>query len=106
MLEQRERAAESGFVHERDVAFQAHARRDRMFGRWVGHLIGLSGAAADDYGRTLMLSNVEGGSDETLLAAVRTDLAKHGVFGVRATEERLQRKLERLGALADAHLRG
>jgi hypothetical protein len=106
MLETREHAAEAGFVHERDVAFQARALRDRMFGRWAGRLMGLGSTAVEDYARALMLSNIERSNDESLLAIVRGDLAKRGVSGPRASEERLQRKLERFGAIADAHLRG
>ena len=106
MVDARERAAEAAFVHEHDLAFQAHSRRDRMFGRWAGHLMGLRGRAAEDYARDLMLSNVERKDDTALIAIVQADLARRGVGGLCATEERLRRKLERLGALTDAHPRG
>ncbi|MDR4307275.1 DUF1476 family protein [Chelatococcus sambhunathii] len=106
MLDARERAAEAGFAHERDAEFQAHARRDRTFGRWVARLIGLRGEAAEEYARDLMLSNIERKTDETLIADAQADLARRGVSGVKASEERLRRKLERLGALKDAHPRG
>jgi len=106
MFDTRERAAEAKFVHERDAAFQAHAHRDRMFGRWAARLMGLRGAAIEDYARSLMFSDMEGVGDEALLARVQSDLAQGGVAGPRAAEDRLQRKLERLHALARADLDG
>lgn len=105
MLDARERAAEAGFAHERDVAFHAKVRRDRMFGRWAGHLMGLRGDAAENYASDLMLSNIEG-DDDRLIAAGQADLARSGVRGRRASDGRLRRKLARLGALADAYVRG
>ena len=106
MFETRERAAEAKFVHERDVAFQAHAHRDRMFGRWAARLMGLRGPAIENYARSLMFSDVESVDDEALLARVRSDLAERDVAGPRAAEDRLRRKLERLNALARADLGG
>ncbi|MGA0532435.1 ATPase inhibitor subunit zeta [Hansschlegelia sp. KR7-227] len=104
MLEHREAAAEARFVHERDVAFEAHARRDRMFGRWAAHLMGMKGEAVEDYARALMLTDVAQAGDDGVLDRVLEDLAEHGVVGVRASEDRLRRKLERLHATAQSLL--
>jgi hypothetical protein len=104
MLEHREAAAEARFVHERDVAFEAHARRDRMFGRWAAHLMGMKDEAIDEYARALMLADVTQAGDEDVLEKVLEDLAKHDVVGVRASEDRLRRKLERLHAIAQSAL--
>lgn len=106
MLEAKELAAETGYVLERDHAFQVRARRDRMFGRWVARLLGLTAERADRYGRKLMLANIETADDEAALTRVQNDLAQSGVKGICASEERLRRKLDLLQAVAEADLRG
>lgn len=106
MFEARQQAAEAVFVHERDLAFEARALRDRMFGRWAARLMGMSGAAADAYARGMMLSNIDQPNDGRLLAIALGDFDKRGLSAPRASKERLQRKLERLRAVAEAHVRG
>ncbi|MET0314431.1 MAG: DUF1476 domain-containing protein [Hansschlegelia sp.] len=103
MLETRERAEEARFAHRQDLAFRTHARRDRVFGRWAAHLMGLRGQAVEDYARRLVMADVAGTDDE-LLAVVRGDLIDCGVSGVKASEDRLRRKLERLQAIFHAQL--
>jgi hypothetical protein len=103
MFETRERAEEAKFVHQRDVEFQVHARRDRMFGRWAARLMGMKAGAIDDYARYLVASDIAGTDDE-LIKVVSANLEDCGVVGVKASADRLRRKLERFHALAQAHL--
>jgi hypothetical protein len=100
MLETRARAEEAKFALDHDAAFKAHARRDRMFGRWAAHLLGLRGEAAEGYALELMRDDAESAGDDRVLLRVGDDLRSAGVAAAVFCEDRLRRKLERLAAIA------
>lgn len=103
MFETRERAEEAKYVHQRDVAFQVRALRDRMFGRWAARLMGMRNEAVEHYARYLAVSDIDG-DDGQLIMVVRENLADFGVVGHRASEGRLRRKLKRFHDIARTHL--
>lgn len=100
MLDARAKAEDAKFALDRDAAFKAHARHDRMFGRWAAHLLGLRGEAAEGYALELMRDDVESAGDDRVLVKVGDDLQSAGVDAAVFCEDRLRRKLERLAEVA------
>lgn len=73
-FDEREKAAEAVYVHEQDLAFRAHARRDRKLGLWAASLMGLNADEAATYADTLFASEIAAQGEAGLLARVLQDL--------------------------------
>ena len=73
-FDEREKAAEAVYVHEQDLAFRAHARRDRKLGLWAASLMGLKADEAATYADTLFASEIAAQGEAGLLARVLQDL--------------------------------
>ena len=73
-FDEREKAAEAAYVHEQDLAFRAHARRDRKLGLWAASLMGLNADEAATYADTLFASEIAAQGEAGLLARVLQDL--------------------------------
>lgn len=93
-FDKREESFEIQFVHDEDLKFKATARRDRLLGLWAAEKIGLTGLAAEDYSRKLVVSDVE---THDVLDKVRKDLAGRGV---KQSDEQIRRIMAELMARA------
>jgi hypothetical protein len=89
-FDERENAYEAKFAHDQELRFKAKARRDKRFGAWVADKLGLSGAAADDYAKAIVRSDLAHPNDAGLIASVLADLKAKGVA---ADERTLKVKL-------------
>ena len=70
----RERQEETRFKHQQELAFKARNRGNKMFGLWVAEQLGLSGEAADNYARDVVVADFDLPGDEDILTKVRADL--------------------------------
>lgn len=78
-FDDRERAEEKRFQLEQELEFKAQARRAKLVGQWVAGLMGMSGQAADDYAKSVVISDMEQAGVEDLFRKVRTDIDLHGL---------------------------
>ena len=78
LLEDRERAEEALFVHRQELAFAAHAHRNKLFGLWAAHMRGLSGPAAQRYAMSLVLEDFPHYRAQPVLQRVSRELAAAG----------------------------
>jgi hypothetical protein len=92
-FDDREKGYEGKFAYDQEVEFKVRARRDRLLARWVAPQLGLSGAAADAYGKSFAMSAHEKNHEDKLVAKVIKDLADKGVS---ATEHQLHKKIAEL----------
>jgi hypothetical protein len=100
-FDERENAYEAKFARDEELRFKAKARRDRALGVWAAAQLGLSGAAADDYAKDLLLADVAHPGDAGLTAKVLGDFQAKGV----AMDERtLKKKIIELMAQAVAEI--
>lgn len=97
ILEDRERAFETKFVHDQEVQFRTVARRNHLLGQWVAQLIGLPDTEADHYARVLVDSTVEKPDLQDLIAQVSNDL---DAAGQHLPRRALQEKVDELQAQA------
>jgi hypothetical protein len=72
-FDDRERAEEARFSHDQEVEFKAQARRAKLVGLWAAELLGLSGAAAEDYAKSMVLADLEEAGVEDMVRKLRKD---------------------------------
>lgn len=73
-FDDRERTEETRFKHDQELLFKARNRGNRMFGLWIAGQLGLSGDAATDYAKDVVIADFEAPGDEDLFTKVRADL--------------------------------
>jgi hypothetical protein len=78
LLEDRERAEEALFVHRQELAFTAHARRNKLFGLWAAQLSGLADEPARRYAMAVTLEDFPHFRASAVLARVARDLDQCG----------------------------
>jgi hypothetical protein len=58
-FDKREEGFEKQFAHDEELKFKAIARRDRLLGLWAAQQMGLTGTAADDYAKSVVIAEIE-----------------------------------------------
>lgn len=99
-FDDREKAFESKFAHDAEMQFKAEARRNKLAGLWAAGLLGLTGDAADDYARTVVMADFEEAGVEDVVRKLAGDL------GDRAGVDTIRAKLAELLPIAKAQLMG
>jgi len=77
-FDDREKAAESQYSHNKEIEFKATARRNKLLGVWAAGLMGLEGEAVDAYARQVVESDFEEVGDDDVLRKVKGDLDEKG----------------------------
>ncbi|MEM6535023.1 MAG: DUF1476 domain-containing protein [Pseudomonadota bacterium] len=78
-FDDRERAEEAKYALDQATEFKVMARRNKMLGLWAAELMGLSGADAEAYAKTVVLSDLEEPGDDDVFRKVQADLEKAGI---------------------------
>jgi hypothetical protein len=78
-FDDREKAFESKFAHDEELRFRILARRGKLIGLWAAEKLGKSGEAADDYAKSVLLSDLEVPGDDDIIAKLLGDLKPLGV---------------------------
>ncbi len=73
-FDDREKAFEAKFAHDAEMVFKAEARANKLLGLWAAELMGISGADADAYAKTVIASDMEEAGDEDVIRKVTADL--------------------------------
>ncbi|MDX2266277.1 MAG: DUF1476 domain-containing protein [Hyphomicrobiales bacterium] len=97
-FDDRQKGYEAKFAQDEALRFKATARRNRLLGQWAAGLLGLTGAAADDYAKTVVKSDFEKPGDEDVVAKVAGDLKG------KASEAEVRAKLDGLMSEAVAQI--
>ena len=100
-FDDRRKAFESKFAHDEEMRFRILARRGKLIGLWAAGKLGKEGAAADEYAKTVLLSDLEIPGDDDIIAKLAGDLAGLDV-GVNDIKAMLAEKL----AEAEAQING
>ncbi|WP_339336675.1 DUF1476 domain-containing protein [uncultured Maricaulis sp.] len=73
-INDREKGFENKFAHEQENEFKATARRNKLLGLWAAGLMGIDGAEADAYAKSVVIADFEEAGDEDVFRKVRADL--------------------------------
>jgi hypothetical protein len=73
-FDKREEGFEKKFAHDEELRFKATARRNKLLGLWTAGKLGLSGADAETYAKTVVMADFEEAGDNDVFRKVRKDL--------------------------------
>jgi hypothetical protein len=78
-FDERERAFESKFAREQEMAFRVTARRNRLLGEWAANLMGLTPEESDAYAKAIVQAEFEEAGDEDVVRKLYGDLVSANV---------------------------
>jgi hypothetical protein len=78
-FDKREEGFEKQFAHDEELRFKATARRNKLLGHWAAEKLGLSGAEAESYAKSVVLADFEEAGDHDVMRKIRTDFDAKGV---------------------------
>ncbi|KKC24759.1 DUF1476 domain-containing protein [Sphingomonas sp. SRS2] len=78
-FDDREKAFESKFAHDQEMAFRITARRNRLLGQWAAGLMKLTPEETDSYAKGVVQADFEEAGDEDVIRKLLGDLTSAGV---------------------------
>lgn len=78
-FDDRERAFETKFAHDQEMAFRITARRNRLIGQWAASLMGLNAAETDAYAKAIVQADFEEMGDDDVVRKLLGDLVSANV---------------------------
>jgi hypothetical protein len=78
-FDKREEAFEQQFAHDEELRFKATARRNKLLGLWAAEQLGLSGAEADSYALSVVMSAFEDSATHDVMQKIRKDFDAKGI---------------------------
>jgi len=78
-FDKREEAFEQQFAHDEELRFKATARRNKLLGLWAAEKLGLHGAEAENYAKSVVMSDIEEVGAHDVLRKIRKDFDAKGV---------------------------
>ena len=75
----REEGFEQQFAHDEELRFKATARRNKLLGLWAAEKLGLRGAEAESYAKSVVMSDIEEAGGHDVMGKIRKDFAVKGV---------------------------
>lgn len=100
-FDERQKAYESKFARDEELRFKATARRNRLLGLWAAAQMGLTGAEADAYAKSVVRADFAEPGDEDVIAKVVGDLKDKNI---PADKGSIEAKLVELMAEAVAQI--
>jgi hypothetical protein len=78
-FDDRERAFETKFARDEDMAFRITARRNRLLGQWAAAKMALTPEEAEAYATAVVQADFEESGDEDVVRKLSGDFAAAGV---------------------------
>ena len=72
-FDKRQEGFEKKFAHDEELQFKANARRNKLLGLWAAGLMGVSGADAEAYARSVVIADLEEAGDGDVIRKVLAD---------------------------------
>jgi hypothetical protein len=101
-FDKREEAFEQQFAHDEELRFKATARRNKMLGLWAAEKLGLSGAEADSYALSVVMSAFGDSDAPDVMHKIRKDF---DAKGVAQSDHQIDRQMTELMAQAIIDIR-
>ncbi len=96
-FDDREKAAENQFSHNKESEFKASARRNKLLGIWAAEQMGITGEAVDAYARQVIDSDFEEVGNDDVYRKVKRDFDEKNVD---KSERQIRRQMDELMAIA------
>lgn len=78
-FDKREEGFERKFALDEENLFKAGARRNKLLGLWAAEKLGLSGAEAEAYAKSVVLADFAEAGDEDVFRKIRDDFSGKAV---------------------------
>ncbi|WP_072373598.1 DUF1476 domain-containing protein [Hyphomicrobium sp. NDB2Meth4] len=78
-FDDREKGFEKKFALDQDLKFRAEARRNKLLAEWAAAKLGITGAALEDYVRSVLKADLQEKGDEDVFRKIHSDFAAAGV---------------------------
>jgi hypothetical protein len=101
-FDDRERAEESKYARDSEAEFKAVARRNKLLGAWAAEQMGLDGAEAETYAKSVVMADFQEAGDEDVFRKIKADL---DAKGVAVSEHQIRRTMGELLDIARAQLK-
>src|SRR3569623_27404 len=72
-FDKREDGFEKQFAHDEELKFKATARRNKLLGIWAAEKLGLTGAEAEAYAKSVVMADFEEPGDQDVFRKIRAD---------------------------------
>ncbi len=96
-FDDREKGFEAKYKLDKEQAFKAQARRNKLLGLWAAPMLGIEGDAAEAYARDVVSADFDEPGDDDVLRKVLADFESKGVGMDRET---LRKKMDELLGVA------
>jgi hypothetical protein len=96
-FDKREEGFEQQFAHDEELKFKATARRNKMLGLWAAEKLGLSGADAERYAKSVMMVDFEEAGNHDVVRKICKDF---DAKGVNQSDHQISRTMNELMAQA------
>jgi hypothetical protein len=101
-FDKRQEGFERKFALDEELRFKAAARRNKLLGLWAAELMGLSGAEAEAYAKTVVQADFQEAGDDDVFRKVRADLdAKN----ISQSDHQIRRTMDELMSRAIEQVR-
>lgn len=92
-FDKREEGFERKFALDEEMRFRATARRNKLLGLWAAEKLGLSGAEADAYAKSVIAADFEEAGDDDVFRKVRKDF---DAKSVAQSDHQIRRTMDEL----------
>ena len=90
----REKAQENKYAHDKEREFKIVARRNKLLGLWAAEKLGLPADERDAYAKSVVMADFERAGDDDVLEKVQRDLeAAQLPSGTKEIREEMHRLL-------------
>lgn len=96
-FDEREKGFEAKYKHDQEIQFKVNARRNKLLGQWAATKLGMTGAAADAYAKSVVEADFDRPGDDDVVEKVAKDLAAKGV---KVAAGDVRKEMDRLLAVA------
>ena len=96
-FDKREEGFEKKFAHDEEMQFKAAARRNKLLGLWAAEKMGLSGAEADAYAKTVVMADFQEAGDDDVFRKIKGDFEAKSIG---QSEHQIRRTMDELMAKA------
>jgi hypothetical protein len=101
-FDERESSFENKFKHDKELEFKATARRNKLLGLWAANLLGIHGAEAETYAKSVVKADMEKAGDQDVVDKLLGDFKQRGID---MSEHRLRKQMTELMSAAVAQIR-
>ena len=101
-FDKREEGFEKKFAHDEELRFKASARRNKLLGQWAAEKLGLAGADADAYAKSVVMADFEEAGDDDVFRKLHADFEAKSVA---LSDHQIRRTMDELMEQAIAQIK-